>query len=259
MDVAGNILRQQHAGPFRLIEKSYVGGSRLAMHRHATAYVSLVLRGGYREVSQQAERFCSSGTMIWHPIGEAHADHFHAEGGLVLDLQIDRAWLDDAGQESKFARRGQVCCGGRPYSLGLQLYRALAHGPDGIHDLGTELLGFFCSGAADRQPPAWFQRARQMVAVIADQRLSLTSVAREVGVHPVHLSRSFRRFTGCTFGEYLAQIRMRTAFDLLVIPDRSIAEVAHACGFADQAHFCRTFKTATGFTPSQFRQTSKAA
>jgi AraC family transcriptional regulator len=89
-----------------------------------------------------------------------------------------------------------------------------------------------------------------------EQQLSLASLALAVGVHPVHVARSFRRFLGYTFGDHLAKIRIRKAFSLLVNSRTPIVDVAYACGFADHAHLCRAFKRSTGLTPSAFRRMS---
>jgi AraC family transcriptional regulator len=89
--------------------------------------------------------------------------------------------------------------------------------------------------------------------VVDEERHSLTSVAREFGVHPVHLARSFRRFLGCTFSDYVAKLRIRRALELLLIENQAIVDVANACGFADHAHLSRTFKKVTGLTPRAFR------
>ena len=258
MNFMFDILRRKQIGPFELTEKSYLPGTILPAHEHARAYVSFLLTGGYREVSHQEERACSSGTVIWHPGGEVHADQFLATGGLLLDLEIAPLWLDDAAQDFKVDPRARMFSGGHLYSLGLQLYRALAHDGLKVHDLATEMLSFFCSGTVDRQPPIWFQHALEMAAATHDQRLSLSRVAQEVGVHPVHVARSFRRFTGCTFGDYLAQVRVRKAFDLLLSSNHTIADVAYTCGFADHAHLSRTFKRSTGLTPSAFRRSVRS-
>jgi AraC family transcriptional regulator len=247
-------LRPKKIDGFRLVEKSYPPGSTLPMHEHPGAYISVLIRGAYRELCRQDERLCFSGTMIWHPFDEAHADQFAETGGLVMDIEIERWWLDAATQKCRLSPLARVWSGGRPYSLGLQLYRALSGDALPADDLGLELLSFFFSGTFDTSPPVWFRQVLRMVADLGDRRLSLANAARQAGVHPVHLARSFRRFTGCTFGEYVAQRRLRTAFDLLVSADHTIADVAYACGFADQAHLCRCLRSATGLTPSQFRR-----
>ncbi len=83
--------------------------------------------------------------------------------------------------------------------------------------------------------------------------LTLKQASELAGVHPVHVSRSFRRKLGCTFREYLTLIRLRRAADLLKRSLTGITEIAHACGFSDHAHFTRTFKRATGLTPTAYR------
>src|SRR4029077_13670079 len=200
-------LRKKQIGAFRIIEKRYSADTALALHEHETAFVSFLLAGAYVEVSQQEERNCSSGTVIWHPRTEAHADQFHSGGGHVLDLEIDPAWLEDAAQELNPVTRACTFRDGLPYSLGLRVYRALRADSHMVEDVATELLGFFFNGPLDRRPPAWFKRALQLCGVIEAEPVSLASLAFAVGVHPVHLARSFRRFLGCTFGDHLAKIR----------------------------------------------------
>jgi AraC family transcriptional regulator len=58
---------------------------------------------------------------------------------------------------------------------------------------------------------------------------------------------------GCSFREYLTLIRIRRGTDLLKRSSTSITEIAFACGFSDHAHFTRTFKRATGLTPTAYR------
>ena len=254
MKSTGPTLRKKRIGAFRIIEKSFSADTALALHEHEAAYVSFLLAGAYSEVSHQEERNCSSGTVIWHPRTEAHADQFHSRGGHLLDLEIDPAWLGDVAQELKPVPRACIFRDGLPYSLGLRVYRALRTDSHMVEDAAIELLGFFFNGPLDRRPPAWFKRALQLCGVIEPRPISLASLAFAVGVHPVHLARSFHRFLGCTFGDHLAKIRIRKAFELLN-SERPIVEVAYACGFADHAHLCRAFKRSTGLTPSAFRNT----
>ena len=252
MKSAKTTIRRKQIGAFRIIEKYYSADTALPLHEHETAYVSFLLAGAYMEVSQQEERNCSSGTVIWHPRTEAHADWFHSGGGHLLDLEIDPAWLGDAAQELDLVPQACIFRDGLPYSLGLRVYRALSAESDAVEDVATELLGFFFTGPLDRRPPSWFNRALQLCSEIEGGPVSLASLAFAVGVHPVHLARSFRRFLGCTFGDHLAKLRIGKAFELLN-SERPIVEVAYACGFADHAHLCRDFKKSTGLTPSAFR------
>jgi AraC family transcriptional regulator len=248
-----NVLRMKQAAPFRIVEKCYEGNLTLGRHRHPTAYVSFLLAGGYIEVSGYGEIACPAGTVIWHPSTEAHSDRFHPKGAHLIDLEVADSWLREAEQSLRMQERSRVFYGGLPYRVGLEVYRALSTENCRIEDVVTELLSFFFSGDTDRNPPTWFKRAVQLVGEHECEHWSLAAVARIVGVHPVHLSRSFRRFLRCTFGEHQAKLRVRQAFELLRKRDRSIADVAYSCGFADHAHLCRVFKDSTGLTPSTFR------
>ena len=91
------------------------------------------------------------------------------------------------------------------------------------------------------------------LAVEYSERLTLDDLSREAGVHPVHLSRVFRKCVGEGIGEYVHRLRVRAACEQILEPEISIAEVSLALGFADQSHFTRAFRRVTGMTPAAFR------
>lgn len=223
------------------------------MHRHETPYVSFLHAGTYCEFGRSRETSCSPGTVIWHPPNDVHGDRFQSGGGHLLNLEIGGVWLQDIAQELNAVADVRSFCGGLPYSLGLCLYRELHTDTHAVEDIATELVSIFFNGPADRRPPVWFRQALDLVCETYDRPLSLTFAACEVGVHPVHLARSFRRFLGCTFGDHVAKVRLRRAFELLLTTKDSISDVAYSCGFSDHAHLCRSFKACTGLTPSAFR------
>lgn len=81
--------------------------------------------------------------------------------------------------------------------------------------------------------------------------VALDDLAEEVGMSKFHLLRLFRQEVGTTPHAYQVHLRVSRAREML---DRGVcaAEVALACGFADQAHFTRCFKSIVGFTPAAF-------
>ena len=83
--------------------------------------------------------------------------------------------------------------------------------------------------------------------------LRATKLAREAGVHPGHLSHTFRRCIGEGIGEHVHRLRVRAACKRMLDPYASLAEVSFAAGFADQSHFTRSFRRITGMTPAAFR------
>jgi len=76
-------------------------------------------------------------------------------------------------------------------------------------------------------------------------------------VHVVHLARVFRRFHGCTVGEYLRRLRIERAIEELRSTNKPLADIAGNSGFSDQSHFCRAFKLTVGMTPGQYRKSHR--
>lgn len=81
----------------------------------------------------------------------------------------------------------------------------------------------------------------------------LTDLARELGAHPSHLVRAFRREYGLPPHRYVVGRRLDRARRLL-LDGMPVAEVAVAVGFHDQSHLTRHFRTLLGTTPAAFRR-----
>jgi AraC-like DNA-binding protein len=58
---------------------------------------------------------------------------------------------------------------------------------------------------------------------------------------------------GTTAGAYLRGIHVQRAADALAHPSAPLAQIALEAGFADQSHFTRVFRTASGVTPQRWR------
>ena len=106
----------------------------------------------------------------------------------------------------------------------------------------------------EKRPTAWL---RQVIERLNDDYLdtpSTESLARDAGVHPVHLAAVFRKYKKQTINEYVQQLRVGHASKLLSDKEKTLADIALTCGFSDQSHFTRMFKRVTGMTPGAFRK-----
>jgi AraC-like DNA-binding protein len=92
-------------------------------------------------------------------------------------------------------------------------------------------------------------------ALLAEPRLSVTSLARQLGCTPDHLSRCFRAETGLPVAAYIRHQRLARAKDLLQDPKLNISEIAWACGFSSLNYFVRAFRQTMGQPPRQFQRT----
>ena len=101
--------------------------------------------------------------------------------------------------------------------------------------------------------PWQIQRAKEMLSTNLAKEVSLLEVAEACGLSLSYFARAFRNTTGITPHGWLQTCRIERARQLL-LDGLPLAEVALACGFADQSHFTRIFKRATGHGPGAWRR-----
>lgn len=87
--------------------------------------------------------------------------------------------------------------------------------------------------------------------------LTLESVARLVFVSPGYLSVSFKQVLQKNFVDYIAEVRVKRAKELLKDFHLKIYEIAIQIGYKDEKYFSQIFKKITGMTPNQYRETLK--
>jgi len=88
------------------------------------------------------------------------------------------------------------------------------------------------------------------------EKLNLSDLAKIVNIHPIHLSRDFKKYFHCTLGAYLRKLKVENSLKILN-ESESLSEVALECGFSDQSHFIRCFKENIGITPLKYRNILK--
>ena len=84
--------------------------------------------------------------------------------------------------------------------------------------------------------------------------LMLKTVADYVGFSEKYLSTQFTKECGCTFINYLNDLRIKRAQELLVQTDMKIYEISTQLGYSDTEYFSRIFKQITGKKPTEYRE-----
>lgn len=119
-----------------------------------------------------------------------------------------------------------------------------------------ELMAAYLSGARQRRAQgsllSYADQVRRQMAAHCEREYSIELIARNSGVSPHRFYQAFRALTGLTPHKYLSALRLRKALRLLAGDFRSVAEVAHAVGYADEFYFSRVFKRELGLAPSAF-------
>jgi len=97
-------------------------------------------------------------------------------------------------------------------------------------------------------------RLEEFIEAQMHEPITLEDMAQLLGMGVWTFNRHLRHTLDCSGYAYVVEKRIRRAKRLLRNGDLALKEVAAACGFSDQAHMTRMFRTKLGVTPGQFRK-----
>jgi AraC family transcriptional regulator len=175
-------------------------------------------------------------------------------------VEFARPWLDRIHAPTAFLESPAEFQGGPLVWLAHRLLEEHRN-PDNVSSLAVEGVALELLAACARspaeitqtRPPLWLERVRELVSDRFSENLSLGEIAATVGVSADHLARWFRRFHGCTMGEYARRRRVEFACQRLANSEEPLIQIALGAGFTDQSHFTKIFKRTMGVTPAVFR------
>jgi AraC family transcriptional regulator len=248
-------------------ELTYQVGYAQPMHQHEYANISVVLTGVIRERVESRMHEGLAGHVVFKPAGIWHGNGFGSKGARVFRIELHGGDSNDPLGTDRL--RDYAWMQGGP-ALALMLRARWEHGttrPAGRLDLECLALEILSLLPGNRVPagtghdsdtrgpePRWFRSLRDLLHDRFDEPLRVAALAREVGVHPVHLARVFRRRYRGTLGDYVRWLRLGRSIERMRQNDRSLADIALETGFFDQAHFSRTFRSGLGRSPAAYRR-----
>ncbi len=233
---------------------------RLPDHEHSLPFLCLLLDGRYTEVAGDTTIEYEPLTLVYHPAKLAHRDSVFA-GSRMFTVELQNRWepvLAGCGAPS-----GSLYTHSGAEALWVvlrlyELFRTSSLEELTVESLLYELIGSF-EGLDSSQPPPsapWLSDLRAYLDGRFTEQISVGELARVFAVHPVHLSRSFRRAYKSNVGDYLHGRRIQHACRLLRESPRPILDVAIELGYFDQSHFNHIFRSFTGTTPARYRRSA---
>ena len=102
--------------------------------------------------------------------------------------------------------------------------------------------------------PWQLRRATELMRSSLEEGVPMADLARACNLSPGHFTRAFKQTTGHPPHRWLMERRIEKAKQLLTDTTLSLAEIAIACGFADQSHFTRVFSRTTHTSPGAWRR-----
>ena len=223
-------------------------------HFHDTYAFGLVLEGVERCRTGRRQHFFEPGAVPLFNPGDVH------DGGPATP----RGW----SYRMVYLERSAVPCPGEPVFRApsrddseartrvAALFEAIDHGSTlGIEASLHMAAQTLFSPADDREaehPAARVRRARERIEAECCAPLRLRELTADAGISPSALLRAFEKSYGLTPHRFQQSCRIAQA-RRLIAAGRELAEVAAACGYADQSHLSRWFVRIQGVTPGRYR------
>lgn len=236
---------------------------------HRLDSLSYVRRGSFGcRVRGESFELVAGSVFVGHAGDEFVCTHdHHLAGDECLSFQLTNELVDTLGLHTKHLRVGGVPPLPELMVLG-ELAQTVVEGDGdlGIDEVGLLFAARYLEVVSQRSPTTTRagtrDRKRAIEAALwiddhADQPIDLATAAAQAELSPFHFLRAFRQVLGVTPHQYLIRARLRRAARLLGDEDRSITDVAYACGFGDLSNFVRTFHRAAGVSPGRFRAAAR--
>jgi AraC family transcriptional regulator len=255
----GSTARRVEAAGLVLTEVRHTHGRKLPVHTHESAYFGLLLDGAYSERFTQRNTEYDPFTIGFHPPGLTHEDEIGACGSRMFCIEIRDAFLEKMRPYLTAPKFSPDLCGTETTWLGVKLYRAFRSGTLDRLQM-EELCGDMLERSAEvslheeKSAPEWLSRVLDLLHGSYRNQITLDAIARDMDIHPIHLSRVFRKKYGCALGEYANRLRVKFACTEMARGWPALGELALAAGFADQSHMGRVFKATVGDSPAKFRE-----
>ncbi|MBA1272412.1 helix-turn-helix transcriptional regulator [Stutzerimonas azotifigens] len=238
-----------------------------APHAHATFSVGAVIAGSCDYVNGIQRQRISQGCVVMMNPQVVHAcNPVEGQPWSYVMLYIDPQWLGALQHTLGMSAGGTFV----PFASILSPAPELFSGVTGLYAclidpllanaikqekvraFFTALQGHLAAAPVDEEPLQALRRAAAFIQRHCTEALTLDDISAEAGVSSSYLIRAFKRHFGLTPHAYLVNRRIQHSQRALR-EGRSLSDVALEAGFADQAHFQRTFKRHLAATPGQYR------
>jgi AraC family transcriptional regulator len=97
------------------------------------------------------------------------------------------------------------------------------------------------------------RKVRKFIDDSLDSTIRLRDCASKARLSAAHFSHVFKSTFGTTVHHYIRRRRIERAQQLMLISKQPLSQIALACGFATQAHFCTVFRKVVGLSPNAWR------
>ena len=224
-------------------------------HSHEKPMISFVLYGNNIEYRKGKTIERVAGSINYYHSYELHKNIYNNFPSKHISLELDYTFLDAHGYiqtEIELAIKNNKDSIFTFIKLMNEAQINDAQSKNTVEMLFLEFMENAHKSKNTTQFPLWMKSVRDILNDRWNENISLKELAKNVNIHPTTISKYFRKYFQCTLGEYTRKLKVKHAIDLLHSSNYSLTETAYLCGFSDQSHFIRIFKSMTGYLPKTY-------
>ena len=229
-------------------------------HYHELPYFTYILQGQLTEGTHKEVHQCGAGSVLFHHWQEAHYNCKPDAPARGFHIELDPRWLQQYDVSLEHLQGAHALQDLELKIRMAKVFHASYHQGEELDLHVTSNLIHLFQGMMssqekpNRRRPKWVSSVRELIHDRYAERLNLNELAEHAGVHPGHLCRDFSHYFHCTLTVYIRKVRVEQSLVLLHDGRQSLSSIAYHCGFADQSHFIRSFRSMMGCSPGQYRK-----
>lgn len=226
-------------------------------HCHENPMISFILYGKNTESRKSKEKLRTTGSVDFYHSYEPHKNVYNQFPSKHISVEISKSFLATC-EYSESDLAFAILKTESPQLLLSRIYKEASfedlQSKDSIEMMLLSLLSKSETKKELKQLPNWITSLKEILHDEWNKNVSLAELSNQLHIHPCTISKYFSKYIHCTLGEYTRKLKIEKSIQMLRNQDVSLTEIAYDCGFSDQSHFTRVFKSCTGYLPKEYRK-----
>lgn len=200
-------------------------------HYHENVHICFVFQGGKAETRHQTLYTQKNGSIFFYHAEEKHRWISPQPISKSANIELGYDFLKKY-HLSEYAIKQAIEKNIDARAIMLKMQQEMLFGTTtALQALLLELVSYQ-EKPLKNDYPRWVIKLTELLHDQWNEPLTLAMMAQEVGVHPVTISKFFRKYFACTLGEYQRKLKVDQSIQLIKNSPLSLSEIAHYCGFA---------------------------
>ena len=231
-----------------------VGQDEGEYHSHKNSIITFVYKGGDIEYRDNKSYMRKAGDVFFYPAKQPHKTVCRKKFSQNLNIEFETKYFSEGLLSNEQIMLSINSIDAKIYALKLlqEIHTNDVVSSISIESLVNNLVHISFDLGNDNKPK-WVNLLHEILNDRWQEQISLDELSSILGVHSVTISKCFKKYFYCTYGEYMRKLKISNSIELIKNSKLTLSNISYQCGFSDQSHFSRNFKKFTGFLPKTFR------